>query len=160
LPINDPYASGSDGLALTDSSSAVDLSAFGGTGAPDITTSGLPWGTGSGGYGTSNQDGYYAQPPSNGGGVGNWGTGNASPGNGWSGTTWPTGASASGWLNSLVSAFTGVSRVQQNANAQAIAGQPLLTRLGLANGAGQITSTGMALVFAGLAIGALLLLKR
>ena len=165
MPINDPYASGSDGLALTDSSGAYDLSAFGGSepitssAAPDITTSGLPWGTGSGAAGGGGQTGYFTQPPSNSSGL-NWGAGSASPGNGWSGTTWPTGASASGWLNSLVSAFTGVSRVQQNANAQAIAGQPLLTRLGLANGAGQITSTGMALVFAGLAIGALLLLKR
>ncbi len=151
---NDPYATGNDGLALSDSSNALDngpawnipASGYGAGPAWDIpiagtnvTTSGLPWGTGSGSAGTPDS---------------------TSPGNGWSGTTWPTGAYTGGILNSLLGVFTGVSQVQQNANAQQIAGQPFLTRLGLANGAGQITSTGTTLLFAGLAIAALLLLKR
>ena len=170
---NDPYATSNDGLALSDSANPLDTgpawnipaSGYGSGPAwdipisPDITASGLPWGTGSASAGSAAQDGYFAQPPSNSSAL-NWGTASTSPGNGWSGTTWPTGAYTGGILNSLLGVFTGVSQVQQNANAQQIAGQPFLTRLGLANGAGQITSTGMALVFAGLAIGALLLLKR
>src|SRR5258708_11806969 len=171
---NDPYATGNDGLALSDSSNALDngpawnipASGYGAGPAWDIpiagtnvTTSGLPWGTGSGSAGTPDQTGYFTQPSSNGSSI-NWGTASTSPGNGWSGTTWPTGAYTGGILNSLLGVFTGVSQVQQNANAQQIAGQPFLTRLGLANGAGQITSTGTTLLFAGLAVAALLLLKR
>ncbi len=171
---NDPYATGNDGLALSDSANPLDTgpawnipaSGYGAGPAwdipisPDITASGLPWATGSGSAGTPGQTGYFTQPPSNAGGVSNWGTASTSPGNGWSGTTWPTGAYTGGILNSLLGVFTGVSQVQQNANAQQIAGQPFLTRLGLANSAGQITSTGTTLLFAGLAIAALLLLKR
>src|SRR5260370_31928768 len=100
---NDPYATGNDGLALSDSANPLDTgpawnipaSGYGAGPAwdipisPDITASGLPWATGSGSAGTPGQTGYFTQPPSNAGSGSNRGTASTHPGKGWSGTPWP-----------------------------------------------------------------------
>ena len=153
--------SASDGLALTDSSGgSTDLGSL--WGAPTETSSpdpnaGAPLGT----FGASaapSSGSYWTQPASNGGGI----SGGPSPANGFSGSTLPS--LSSGGLGSLISnawnAFVGVSAVQAQQKAAAVAQQPLVTRFGLANSAGQVSSTGMIVLAGGGLLLALLILRR
>ena len=157
---------GTDGLALSDSSgNPTDLSAFGGSqpiqsngagsGAPDVNAYGNGWGgPGLSGAPTSS---YWTGPSTN------LGFG-ASPANGYSGATLPTGTNSSGglsgWLNQAFGIFRGVSQVQQQAQGAQIAGQPLLSRIGLADPTGKLTTTGMLVIGGGVVLAALMLMKH